>query len=247
MLKSGQENGTLTDRVEALLRTQITGGGFSAGDVLPPENLIAERLGVSRTVLREAVSRLKVDGLVNSKQGVGLVVLDNRRSSVLRLHAADHDDIDELMATVELRTGFEVEAAGLAAQRRDQADLDAMNQGLLDMRRALDAGDVASGVDADFAFHRAIAEATRNINYIRFFEFFTELYKANLVESRSRSAKAARGEHAQAEHQAIYEAIQQGDPDRARATARAHLDNTAARLKTSNGLLRPTGRLAGGA
>lgn len=66
------ETNNLTDRVAALLREEITRGSLNPGDVLPPEQLIAERLGVSRTVLREAVSRLKVDGLVVSKQGRGL-------------------------------------------------------------------------------------------------------------------------------------------------------------------------------
>ncbi|HVL09547.1 MAG TPA: FadR/GntR family transcriptional regulator [Burkholderiaceae bacterium] len=244
---SKQENTNLTDRVTSLLRTQITGGTFKAGDVLPPESLIAERLGVSRTVLREAISRLKVEGLVASKQGKGLVILDARPSSVFRLHAANQDDVEELIGIVELRTGFEIEAAGFAAMRRDDSDLAAMRQALADMRAALDAGQVEAGVDADFAFHQAIARATRNPNYVRFFEFFTELYKKNLLASRSRSAKASRGELAQAEHERIVEAIRKGDAELARAAARTHLENTASRLRSSTGILRPVSKNRGGA
>src|SRR4051812_33557758 len=122
------ETSNLTDRVAAVLQEEITNGSLKPGDVLPPEQLIADRLGVSRTVLREAVSRLKADGLVQSKQGRGLVVLNNRPSSVLRLHAAGEHDLEELIAIVELRLGFEIEAAAFAAVRRDDSDLAEMRE-----------------------------------------------------------------------------------------------------------------------
>src|SRR3954469_22994837 len=149
----------LTDRVAALLREEITGGKFQPGDVLAPEQVIAERLGVSRTVVREAVSRLKVDGMVASKQGRGLTVLNNRKSSVLRLPAVAAKDAEEVLAMVELRLGFDIEAAAFAAQRREAADLAAMRTALQDMGAALDARDVGAGTEADFRFHRAIAQA----------------------------------------------------------------------------------------
>jgi GntR family transcriptional repressor for pyruvate dehydrogenase complex len=233
------ETNNLTDRVAARLREEITGGSFKPGDVLPPEQLIAERLGVSRTVLREAVSRLKVDGLVVSKQGRGLVVLNNRPSTVLRLHAAGEHDLEELLAIVELRLGFEIEASAFAAVRRDEQDLAAMRDALAQMKQAMLSEEVSAGVDADFRFHQAIARATRNPNYITFFEFFTELYRRNLLASRARSAKTARGEQAQKEHEAIYEAIRKGDPDLARRASRTHVENTGTRLRTAAGLLKP--------
>jgi len=235
------ETSNLTDRVAARLREEITGGSLKPGDVLPPEQLIAERLGVSRTVLREAVSRLKVDGLVVSKQGRGLVVLNNRPSSVLRLHAAGEHDLEELLSIVELRLGFEIEAAAFAAVRRDEQDLAAMRDALAQMKQAMVSGEVSAGVDADFRFHQAIARATRNPNYITFFEFFTELYRRNLLASRARSAKTARGEQAQKEHDAIYEAIRKGDPDAARTAARKHVENTGVRLRSAGMLLKPVG------
>jgi GntR family transcriptional regulator, transcriptional repressor for pyruvate dehydrogenase complex len=233
------ETSNLTDRVAMVLREEITGGTFKPGDVLPPEQLIADRLGVSRTVLREAVSRLKVDGLVVSKQGRGLVVLNNRRSSVLRLHSANEHNLEELLAIVELRLGFEIEAAAFAAARRDDHDLAQMRDALAQMKEAVGTGDVSIGVDADFRFHRAIATATRNSNYITFFEFFTELYRRNLIASRARSAKTARGEQAQKEHEAIYEAVRKGDPELARKAARRHVENTGVRLRSAGTLLKP--------
>jgi GntR family transcriptional regulator, transcriptional repressor for pyruvate dehydrogenase complex len=238
------ESNNLTDRVASVLRDEITGGTFRPGDVLPPEQVIAARLGVSRTVLREAVSRLKVDGLVTSKQGRGLVVLNNRPSSVLRLHSASEHDQEELIAIVELRLGFEIEAAAFAAERRDEADLAEMREALEQMRDAVASAEVSAGVDADFRFHQAIARATRNPNYITFFEFFTSLYRRNLLVSRARSAKTARGEQAQKEHEAIYAAIRKGDPELARNAARKHVENTGARLRSAGGLLKPVARAA---
>jgi DNA-binding FadR family transcriptional regulator len=233
------ETSNLTDRVAAVLREEITGGTLKPGDVLPPEQLIAERLGVSRTVLREAVSRLKVHGLVASKQGRGLVVLNNRPSSVLRLHSASEHDLEELIAIVELRLGFEIEAAAFAAVRREEQDLAEMRGALAQMKQAIDSAEVSAGVDADFRFHQAIARATRNANYITFFEFFTELYRRNLLASRARSASTARGEQAQKEHEAIYEAIRKGDPELARRAARKHVENTGSRLRSAGALLKP--------
>lgn len=233
------ETNNLTDRVAALLREEITRGSLNPGDVLPPEQLIAERLGVSRTVLREAVSRLKVDGLVVSKQGRGLVVLTNRPSSVLRLLVASEHNQEELIAIVELRLGFEIEAAGFAAARRTDEDLAAMREALAHMKEAMVSGEVSAGVEADFRFHQAMARATGNANYITFFEFFTELYRRNLLASRARSANTSRGEQAQKEHEALYEAIRNGDPALARRAARKHVENTGTRLRSAGALLKP--------
>jgi GntR family transcriptional regulator, transcriptional repressor for pyruvate dehydrogenase complex len=224
----------LTDRTTLRLLEEITSGAYKLGDVLPPEQVIAERFGVSRTVLREAVSRLKVEGVVVSKQGRGLTVVNNRRSSVLRMSAAADNNVDEAMSIVELRLGFEIEAAAFAAIRRDETDLAEMQEALVKMQEAIDTGEVAAGVEADLQFHQVIARATKNSNYITFFNFLSELYRRNLVVSRTRSAKTTgRGRHAQGEHVAVFEAIKNGDPEAARLAARIHVENTGLRLKAA--------------
>ncbi|AEC20149.1 GntR family transcriptional regulator [Pusillimonas sp. T7-7] len=224
----------LTDRITEVLINEITSGHYKVGEVLPPEQAIADRLGVSRTVLREAVSRLKANGLVTSKQGRGLAVQATARPSVLRMHAADEDKLDEILAIVELRRGFEIEAASLAASRRDDDDLLQMRNALDAMAVAIQADDVAAGVDADLRFHRAIAEATRNQHYVEFFHFLSRLLRDNLTVSRTRSAKAKRGTDAQREHEIIFEAIQRGEPELARQCARNHIENTESRLYSSS-------------
>ncbi|MBB5215516.1 FadR/GntR family transcriptional regulator [Parapusillimonas granuli] len=224
----------LTDRITEVLANEITSGNYKLGEVLPPEQTIADRLGVSRTVLREAVSRLKADGLVSSKQGRGLAVQAVARPSVLRMHAADEDNLDEILAIVELRRGFEIEAASLAAARHNDDDLQAMRKALDDMARAIESDDIAAGIEADLRFHRAIAEATRNEHYVEFFHFLSRLLRDNLRVSRTRSAKAKRGTDAQREHEIIYQAIQRGDPELARQCARNHIENTESRLRSSS-------------
>ena len=229
-----QSEPNLTDRVTEMLLDEITSGEYQVGEVLPPEQTIATRLGVSRTVLREAVSRLKGDGIVQSKQGRGLTVMQTARPSVLRMQAADIGDADQVLRIVELRRGFEIEAAPLAAERRNDDDLAAMRLALRKMADAIASGDVAVGVDADMEFHRCVARATRNEHYLNFFDFLAVLLKKNLRVSRSRSAKiAGRGAQAQKEHEALFSAIEKGDVELARQHARTHVDNTEARLRTA--------------
>lgn len=229
-----QSEPNLTDRVTEMLLEEITSGDYQVGEVLPPEQIIATRMGVSRTVLREAVSRLKGDGIVQSKQGRGLTVMQTARPSVLRMQAADIGDADQVLRIVELRRGFEIEAAQLAAQRRSEEDLAAMRRALRKMADAIATGDVAVGVDADMEFHRCVARATRNEHYLNFFDFLAVLLKKNLRVSRSRSAKiAGRGAQAQKEHEALFAAIEKGDVELARQQARTHVDNTEARLRTA--------------
>jgi GntR family transcriptional repressor for pyruvate dehydrogenase complex len=150
------------------------------------------------------------------------------------MQAADIGDADQVLRIVELRRGFEIEAAQLAAQRRSEEDLAAMRRALRKMADAIATGDVAVGVDADMEFHRCVARATRNEHYLNFFDFLAVLLKKNLRVSRSRSAKiAGRGAQAQKEHEALFAAIEKGDVELARQQARTHVDNTEARLRTA--------------
>lgn len=226
----------LTDRITAILTDEITSGQYKLGEILPPEQIIAERLGVSRTVLREAVSRLKADGLVVSKQGRGLTITATVRPTVLRMYAADEGDLDKILSIVELRRGFEIEAASLAASRRTENDLLAMREALQAMADAIESDDIVAGTGADLRFHRTIAEATHNEHYIEFFNFLSILLARNLQVSRTNSAKAKRGTDAQREHEVLYRAIELGDAELSRQCARSHVENTESRLRSASKL-----------
>jgi len=222
----------LTDRVAQLLLDEITGGGYRLGEVLPPEQAIAERLGVSRTILREAIARLKVEGILESKQGRGLAVIANTRPLVLRIHGIQNDDVDSILAIVELRRGVEIEAAALAAERRTAGDLRQMRDALDRMGNAIGSGDVAAGVTADLDFHQSVFRATGNEHYRNFFDFLGLLLRRNLEVSRKRSASiAGRGQAAQDEHENIFASIERSDPVEAGRCARVHVINTEARLR----------------
>jgi len=231
---SPRSGANLTDQIADILIGEITSGQYQPGEILPPEQIIAERLGVSRTVLREAVSRLKADGMVSSKQGRGLSITTTVRPSILRMHAASDDDIQQILSIVELRRGFEIEAASLAAMRRTPHDLAALREALQGMTQAIESDNVVAGVEADMDFHRAIAQATHNQHYIEFFSFLSSLLDRNVRVSRTRSARANRGINAQREHEILYQAIADGDPKLARQRARTHIENTAARLRESS-------------
>ncbi len=224
---------SLADRVAKILLDEVTGGGYRVGEILPPEQTIAQRLGVSRTILREAIARLKVEGILQSRQGRGLAVIANTRPLVLRMQEVANDDAERILAIVELRRGVEIEAAALAAERRGAGDLQSMREALDRMASAVRTRDVAAGTSADLEFHRAIALATGNEHYRNFFDFLSLLLRRGLEVSRQRSARVDGREHqAQQEHAALFAAIEMSDPAKARCHARIHVVNTEARLRS---------------
>ena len=225
----------LTDRVAAVLGEEITGGRYSIGDILQSETDMAKSFGVSRTVMREAVSRLKADGLVASKQGAGLFVTATQRQIRFHIDPTDHADIEKLLPIVELRQGFEVEAAGLAALRATAEDLAAMREALDRMADALEKHDTRAGVEADIDFHLSICRATHNPYYAQLFETFRTVLLENISVSREKSHARSPDDGpaispAQGEHDALFAAIESGDDHAARLRARKHLENTRKRL-----------------
>jgi DNA-binding GntR family transcriptional regulator len=144
---------SVVDRVYAALRERIM-----AGEIAPDERLhqeaLAEELGVSRTPLREALSRLAADGLVE--------LLPNRGARVAAVSAEDME------AAYEARLHLEPAAAGLAAQRAEPADLEPMRHAIADHRRAVD--DLRRAFMANRAFHLAVVEAAHNPYLLRFAE-----------------------------------------------------------------------------
>ena len=118
---SDTSSGTLADRVTAVLNEQIRAGVFAPESRMPSENELTERFQVSRTVIREAISRLKSEGLVGSRRGRGTVVLAPNTATPFRLDVDVRDSIEAVMRVIELRRGIEGEMAALAAQRRSQA------------------------------------------------------------------------------------------------------------------------------
>ncbi|NBA95472.1 FadR/GntR family transcriptional regulator [Pseudomonas sp. R5(2019)] len=209
--------------VEALTR-QIVLGRYVLGQKLPPESAIVREYGVSRTVVREAISKLQASGLVETRHGVGTFVLGRQSQLGLRLNI---DTVASVKRVLELRLGLEVQAVALAAVRRTEDHLVRMRQALDDYQSSMESND--SCVEEDKRFHQIIAEATGN-------EYFTEIMQhlGNAIiprtqvkaEEREGADLSRLGFLASLEHEAIFRAISMRDPDAARAAMMLHLINS---------------------
>ena len=222
----------LTRGVVERLSAEIVGGRLKPGERLPTEQAMMAAMGVSRTVVREAVAALRAEGLVTTRQGVGAFVASDAGGRPFRIDPDGLKSIGEVLNVVELRMGVEIESAGLAAERGSAAQLRGIRAALGAMDTAFARGE--SGVDEDVAFHRAIADATGNPQFARFLEFLGRF----VIPRRTVRPTAERSEDQRAylasiqnEHRAICAAIQQRDPTAARGAMRRHLTNSRERYR----------------
>ena len=220
---SATKAASLADNLVDRFEQQINAGTMPPGSRFPTEKAITEDFGVSRTVVREAFARLAARGLIESRRGSGAYVAQSARYRAFQVTADEMREIDDVLKLLEMRMGFEVEMADLAAQRRTDDDLAEIRRSLA----AMDASrDVDASVAADAAFHAAIAHATGNDYYVRFTDFLgvrlvpsRRLYlQDNSAETHQRYAQTINRDH-----EAIYAAIEAGDPARARRAARRHM------------------------
>lgn len=216
----------LSDSLFVKLEQEIRDGRFSAGDKLPTEKELAEREGVSRTVVREAVARLAAQGLAHARHGSGLYVSEMAAFPAFQIRPDELAENGDLIKLLELRSAIEAEMASLAAQRRSPADLAEMRTHL----QAIEEGATAeAAIEADSAFHKAISRAAKN----DYFERFLDFLGARLVPPRSLllagqppEAHRSYAELLAIEHQEILDAIADQDPGRAQAAARKHMQDS---------------------
>lgn len=228
--------GTLADHVTSVLARQIREGEFAPDARLPSEMELTARFGVSRTVIREAISRLKSEGLVGSRRGSGTVVLAANPATPFRLDMqVDEvgDSIAAVLRVIELRRGVEGEMAALAAQRRTKAQNQAIQHALKEMDRAAQEG--RDGVQEDFAFHAAISNAAHNPLYTSLVQFLSQFLHAAIRVARMNEARRSDfGQQVRGEHAAIAQAIADGDAVAARAAALQHMENSASRIQAAD-------------
>ncbi len=168
-LRSFKGRPKLSEEIAGQLRQLIQGGELMPGTQLPTENAMIEQFGVSRTVVREAVAALSADGLVNARQGRGVFVANDLTQQPFRLGDSRLSERDHIVQIMELRLSLEVEAAGLAAQRRTSEDLREIEDAFERMVEAQRSGQ--EGAEQDFAFHLRIAEATQNTYIAKFIRY----------------------------------------------------------------------------
>lgn len=226
---------TLAQELVSALEQRIQDGRLAPGEKLPTEAAVMAEYGVSRTVVREAISRLQAAGLVSTRHGVGTFVSEAPAPDEpgFRIRPNQLGTLQEVIALLELRIGIETEAAALAAQRRTDEQLLSMRRVLDDLADAIDHGEDA--VAADFQFHLEIARATHNGHYLRFMATLGDqvIPRARLDEESpdARAQRQAFLRRVNAEHESILDAIAAGDPEAARAAMRTHLSNSRERRR----------------
>jgi GntR family transcriptional repressor for pyruvate dehydrogenase complex len=221
----------LAERVIARLGADIRGGRLAPGERLPTEAALTSSLGVSRTVVREAVAALRADGLVVTRRGSGAYVADPS-ASPFRIDASRAAALGDILDVMELRLAVEVEAAALAAERANRKQIAAIRTALRAIDRALRRGEGA--VAEDFAFHRAIAEATGNRQFPRFLEFLGSHVIPRQRVRFTRDTPSERRqylERIQHEHGRIVASISDEDPAEARRAMREHLTRSLERYR----------------
>jgi len=218
----------LSEQLAESLAVSIREGNLPPGQRLPTESALMARFGVSRTVVREALSRLKTLGLVESRQGSGAFVKSSA-PALEQLVLAPDGSVDAVIQMVEVRRALEAEAAALAAARRTPQDLRRIKAAVLALERAVGAG--GDGVEEDVAFHTTIAEAARNPFLMATLAYLSHfLINATRVTRANEATRADFAQQVRDEHAAIVRAIEAGDVVAARFAGANHMVNAAERI-----------------
>lgn len=226
------------------LSAQIRSQSLKPGDKLPTESEIMQAWGVSRTVVREALSRLQAAGLVETRHGIGTFVLQPPPGGAFGIDPGELATAVDVIAVLELRISLETETAGLAAQRRNEKQLVAIRGALDELEATNGEGDT---VTPDMKFHWLIAQATGN----RYFADIMAHLGATLIpRARINSPRVAAEDlpaylrRVNREHEEIYEAIARQDSEAARAAMRLHLTNSRERLRRAQEAVEQAARSA---
>ncbi|MBL7198568.1 MAG: FadR family transcriptional regulator [Anaerolineae bacterium] len=216
----------VADKVQELIAAE----SLRPGDKLPGERELADRMGVSRTVVREAIRVLSVRGLVRVKSGCGTYVQElshKDAAASIELYLKLRQDACSLQDVHEVRRMIEVETAGLAAQRATESDLAAMEAALRDM--SAHRHDPAKYAFYDLAFHTAVAAATHNDLFGVLLGPISDL----LMQIVRVSVDAPRAmDVGLAHHRRILEKIRERDKEEARQAMSDHLDQARRQVET---------------
>ncbi|ALU91689.1 GntR family transcription regulator protein [Herbaspirillum rubrisubalbicans M1] len=209
--------------IAAILR-----GELGENRKLPTEVELAQRYQASRTTVREALSRLRSEGIVVSRRGSGNYV--QRLPSLQNNTPAQIASIHDMERYYAFRECVEAGAAGIAATARQQEDLALMRNCLQALRRAQLEGQ--TGVEEDLALHLAIARATRNPFFISTIEHALGPIRQcmELAQNLGSPQDAERIQVIDNEHLAIIQAIAEGSTERAQAAMRAHIGHARLRI-----------------
>jgi len=216
------------------LRTLISAGEWAVGTRLPAERDLARQLGVSRPSVREALIAMEVEGWVEVRTGSGVYVLDRSGAPSPGNGRAGEIPPDEWgpLELIRARRVVEGEVAAMAATQAKRKHLEAMDKAIASMQADADRGVLP--LDGDRAFHSAIVESCGNVVLIETVQRFWDSRRGPLFERLGGHFETVESwRSAIAEHQAIYEAVRNHDPDAARAAMHEHMDHSHKRFSVS--------------
>ncbi|MDB5742941.1 MAG: transcriptional regulator, GntR family [Polaromonas sp.] len=236
----------LVDEIVETLAASIREGQLQTGDKLPTEAEIMVRFDVSRTVVRESLSKLQASRLVETRHGIGTFVLPPQEAGNFKITAEDFATVADVISVLELRISLETEAAGLAAQRRTPENLTALETALHVFDDSIHQN--SDAVPPDFRFHMEVARATGNRHFADLMTYLGTMIIPRTRVNTAHSAPEGRMNYLKrvnSEHESIYNAIRDQDPEAARAAMRIHLSNSRERLRRGNNAhtMQPSGEL----
>lgn len=211
----------ITEQIKQL----ILSGELAPGDKLPSTKELSEQFGVGRSTTREALSALKAMGLIDIRQGGNCTV----KSPPLQAQALLPDlqvllnHKESILELLEVRKSLEVSGVAIAALKRDEQDLFDLKQILAEMSQHMGNEDI--GERTDMNFHAVLARSTHNSIMVKLFETISSQLEVVIRETRRVEiySNQAVSEQFYKEHQAIFEAIQNQEPELAQARMKEHL------------------------
>lgn len=225
---SPQPTRGLVDRVYSDILGRVVAGEFVEGQKLPTEQALTERFSASRPTIREALSRLRADGIIATRQGSGTTVVRRPDPDLPRFTPLE--TISDLLRCFEFRIVTESGAAALAATMADEADLADIERKFRQLDTVI--SEHTLGVQEDFDFHLAIARASKN-------QFFASViasmqtqvvFSMNLMRNLSLVKTAERRKLVQDEHAVIVQALRRRDAQAAATAMRVHLESARDRM-----------------
>jgi GntR family transcriptional repressor for pyruvate dehydrogenase complex len=224
---------SLAEGVVSDLTRAIHSGALRPGDRLPSEQVLASEFGVARTVVREAISQLKYDGVILSRKGIGAFVTEPSQHTAFRISPECFEKRKELLKLMRLRTGVAAEAAAEAAANRSEQDVLEMRSAVAEMNSAL--GDSLRGPERQFEAERRLIRAVGDASCNNYASNFIQMIDAQIAENLHsvavKNTMAARlSQEIVSSFAAIVDAIHLGEVDNARERTRLHFDAAARRL-----------------
>ena len=223
---------SLSDLAYEKILESIVEGRFPQNSRLPAEDTLAGQFGVSRPVVREALARLRDDGLVVSRRGSGSFVV-GKPAPVIKAFAP-LSSISDMQRCFEFRVALESNAAHEAASHRLEADMARLRGAVARLDEVASSGTL--GVEEDFEFHLAVCQASHNRFYVGMMEFLRENIVSGMTVTRNLSLRrtAESLKRVQREHYVVLEAIERQDAGAAFDAMATHLEN--ARLRVFEGV-----------